>query len=209
MHTCRSLCLSVVGLGLWLFFPLVGVAQNAKPSPEDIYKMAANSVVSIEAYNDAEGRSELASGFVLTSEGAILTNYHAIRGMTRAVVRMPNLDAYDDVQVTAADRVRDLAMVKIKAVNLVPLRLGRSAPVEIGETVYVLSNPLHNFRNTLTQGIVSGRRQCEGYRTLQFSAAISKGSSGGPLLNANGEVVGVVAGLKTGEQNLNLAIPID
>jgi hypothetical protein len=209
MHTCRSLCLSVVVLLLWLFFPLVGAAQTAKPSPQDIYQMAANSVVSIEAHNDAEGRSELASGFVLTSEGAILTNYHAIRGMTRAVVRMPNLDAYDDVQVTAADRVRDLALIKIKAVNLVPLRLGRSAPIQIGETVYVLSNPLHNFRDTLAQGIVSGRRQCEGYHTLQFSAAISKGSSGGPLLNGNGEVVGVVAGFKAGEQNLNLAIPID
>ena len=69
IDTCRSLCLSLVALGLWLFFPLVGVAQNAKPPPEDIYKMAANSVASIEAYNDAEGRSELASGFVLMSEG--------------------------------------------------------------------------------------------------------------------------------------------
>jgi len=85
------------------------------------------------AFNDAERRRELASGFVLTSEGVILTNYHAIRGMTRAVVRMPNLDAYDEVQVTATDRVRDLALIKIKAVNLVPLRLGRSAPVEIGD----------------------------------------------------------------------------
>jgi hypothetical protein len=198
----------VVVLAVWLFFPLVGVAQTAKPSPEDIYKMAANSVVSIETFNDAEGRSELASGFVLTAEGAIVTNYHAISGMTRAVVRLPNLDAYDDVQVTAADRVRDLALIKIKALNLVPLRLGRSAPIEVGDTVYVLSNP-HNFRDTLSQGIVSGRRQCDGYRTLQFSAAISKGSSGGPLLNANGEVVGVVAGLKPGEQNLNFAIPID
>lgn len=133
MHACRSLCLAVVVLAVRLFFPSVGVAQNGKPSGEDIYQMAAKSVVSIEAFNDAERRSELASGFVLTSEGVILTNYHAIRGMTRAVVRMPNLDAYDEVQVTATDRVRDLALIKIKAVNLVPLRLGRSAPVEIGD----------------------------------------------------------------------------
>ena len=67
MHTCRSLCLSVVVLLLWLFFPLVGAAQTAKPSPQDIYQMAANSVVSIEAHNRALERMVQAGARPMTA----------------------------------------------------------------------------------------------------------------------------------------------
>jgi len=107
------------------------------------------------------------------------------------------------------DKRKDIALIKIKGFGLPYLKLGRSQDVEVGETVYSLSNPLGVFQNTLSQGIVSGIRSGDGYKYFQISAPISHGSSGGPIFNSKGEVIGIATATLEEGQNLNFAVPID
>jgi hypothetical protein len=125
-----------------------------------------------------------------------------------ATVRFPNGDAFDSVQVMDVDSRKDIAILKIKQIDLKALRVGSSNAAQVGDTVYSLSNPL-GLQGTLSQGIISGIRQLDGYRLLQITAPISHGSSGGPLFNTNGEVIGITAAVLEGGQSLNFAIPID
>jgi V8-like Glu-specific endopeptidase len=186
-------------------------AQKTTLSAGDIYKRASPAVVLIEIYNSKGEVSGAGSGFLVTADGEIVTNFHVIAHTKRATVRLANQDAYDTVEVIDVDKRKDVAILKIKAVGLPFLTLGQSDSVEVGQTVYSLSNPLGalDLQNTLSQGILSGIRQGDGYHYFQISAPISHGSSGGPIFNSYGEVIGIaVASLEEG-QNLNFAVPIN
>lgn len=184
-------------------------AQSSAAAPTDLYKKAAPAVVLIELYNDNGEVSKTGSGFLVSADGKIVTNYHVVGHSKRATVRLANKDAYDDVQVLDVDKRKDIALVKIKAVDLPYLTLGHSNAVEIGDKVLTLSNPLGVLDNTLSDGIVSGIRDADGYHYFQMSAPISHGSSGAPVFNAKGEVIGIAAASIEQGQNLNFAIPID
>jgi len=209
---CHSKTIRIWGLQVFLLVSsalALSQSQSSSPSAGGIYKKASPAVVLIETYNEKGEVSKSGSGFLITSDGEILTNYHVIAHAKRATVRLANQDAYDTVEVLDIDKRKDIALIKIKAVSLPYLALGQSSTVEVGETVLALSNPLGVFQNTLSQGIVSGIRQGDGYRYFQITAPISHGSSGAPIFNGNGEVIGIaVAALQEG-QNLNFAIPID
>lgn len=97
----------------------------------------------------------------------------------------------------------------IDAANLAYLRLVRSATAQIGDRLYTLGTPLGFLQNTLSEGLLSGVRQMDGYKLFQLSAPISPGSSGSPVFNAQGEVIGIVKATIEEGQNLNFAIPID
>jgi hypothetical protein len=185
------------------------VAQAPQVSGGTIYKEFASSVVSIEGKNEKGVVAWTGTGFVVGADGVILTNYHVIRNSKEATTRLANGDAYDTVEVSDVDRRKDIALLKIKAVDLHPVRLGSSDAVQVGDTVYSLSNPLGVFDNTLSEGIVSGVRQMDGYRLLQITAPISHGSSGGPLFNTKGEVIGITSQSAEAGQNINFAVPID
>jgi hypothetical protein len=174
-----------------------------------LYKQASPSVVLIEIYDSKGEVSAKGSGFLVSAEGAILTNYHVVAHTKRATVRLANEDAYDTVEVLEIDKRKDIALIKIKGFGLPFLKLGRSQDVEVGETVYSLSNPLGVFQNTLSEGIVSGIRPGDGYKYFQISAPISHGSSGGPIFNSKGEVIGIAVATIEEGQNLNFAVPID
>jgi serine protease Do len=174
-----------------------------------LYKQASPSVVLIEIYDSKGEVSAKGSGFLVSPEGAILTNYHVVAHTKRATVRLANEDAYGTVEVIEIDKRKDIALIKIKGFGLPFLKLGRSQDVEVGETVYSLSNPLGVFQNTLNEGIVSGIRPGDGYKYFQISAAISHGSSGGPIFNSKGEVIGIAVATIEEGQNLNFAVPID
>ena len=186
-------------------------SQVAPPvtTAADLYKQASPSVVLIEIYDSKGEISAKGSGFLVSAEGAILTNYHVIAHTKRATVRLANEDAYDTVEVLEIDKRKDIALIKIKGFGLPYLKLGRSQNVEVGETVYSLSNPLGVFQNTLSEGIVSGIRPGDGYKYFQISAPISHGSSGGPIFNSKGEVIGIAVATIEEGQNLNFAVPID
>lgn len=190
-------------------YPSYGQAAAPVTTAADLYKQASPSVVLIETYDSKGEVSARGSGFLVSAEGAILTNYHVIAHTKQATVRLANEDAYDTVMVLEIDKRKDIALIKIKGFGLPYLKLGRSQNVEVGETVYSLSNPLGVFQNTLSEGIVSGIRPADGYKYFQISAPISHGSSGGPIFNSKGEVIGIAVATIEEGQNLNFAVPID
>src|SRR5271167_2323478 len=123
-------------------------SQVAPPitTAADLDKQASPSVVLIEIYDSKGEVSAKGSGFLVSAEGAILTNYHVVAHTKRATVRLANEDAYDTVEVLEIDKRKDIALIKIKGFGLPYLKLGRSQNVEVGETVYSLSNPLGVFQ---------------------------------------------------------------
>jgi hypothetical protein len=201
LQAARSLTLLAV--------PLAFAQQARVLQPADMFKKVEPSVVIIEAYGPDGKVAKAGSGFLVTSDGRFLTNYHVVQYCKRASVKLANGDIYDNVEVLSIDKRRDIALLKIQAVDLPSLSLGRSSTVEIGHSVYSVSSPLGVLQNTLSQGIVSGIRDMDGYKVFQMSAPISKGSSGGPVFDATGAVIGISTFYVDGGQSLNFAVPID
>jgi hypothetical protein len=201
-------------VSLYLCAILFAQSQMKEPATTgtlagEIYKKASPAVVLIETLNEKHEVAAAGSGFLVSSDGKILTNYHVIAHTKEATVRLANKDAYDSVDVLDIDKRKDIALIKIKAVDLPFLAVGKSSTVDIGDPVFSLSTPLGVFQNTLSDGIVSGIRAGDGYRYFQVTAPISHGSSGSPIFNAKGEVIGIAAMTISEGQNLNFAIPID
>ncbi|MGD1068760.1 MAG: trypsin-like peptidase domain-containing protein [Bryobacteraceae bacterium] len=185
-----------------------GTYAQSTLDPGTLYKQASPAVVLIEALGSDGKVASTGSGLLVSADGRLLTNYHVIAHAKQATVRLANGDAYDLVEVITVDKRKDIAFLKIPAVDLPFVKLGRSNGVEIGASVYSIGSPL-GLQNTLSQGLVSGIRDMDGYRLFQISAPISHGSSGGPIFNLNGEVIGIAVLTIEGGQNINFAIPID
>jgi serine protease Do len=139
------------------------------------------------------GQQAQGSGVIVSKEGHILTNHHVIAGMEKIAVQLTDgrlLAAH----MIGTDEVTDIAVLKINAPNVVPLPLGDSDAVRVGQTVFAVGNPF-GLQETVTQGIISakGRRAFadSGVEFLQTDAAVNQGNSGGPLLNLRGEVIGI------------------
>ena len=146
------------------------------------------------------------SGFFVR-DNLIATNYHVIEGAARGRAKLVGrFSTYTIEGVTATDKTNDLALLKVTVSGINPLPLGNSSDVKIGETVYVTGNP-KGLEGTFSNGIISSRRDPYTKERLQMTAPISPGSSGGPVLNSKGEVVGVSFMTLVGGQNLNFAIP--
>jgi hypothetical protein len=148
------------------------------------------------------------SGFFVSSN-TIVTNYHVIRGATRIYAKRIGSETLLPVErVVSEDPKRDLALLAVRGVDAPALRLGAYSSLTIGQDIFVIGNP-EGLEGTLSTGIISGFRQSAGNRYIQITAPISHGSSGGPVLNASGEVIGVAVAFKSQGQNLNFAIPVD
>src|SRR5256885_2198963 len=106
--------------------------QSPQMNARDLYKMASPSVVLIETYSEDNKVNGSGSGFLVGANGEILTNFHVIAHTKRVTVRLANDDAYDEVGVLDSDRRKDIALIKIKAVGLPYLKLGRSSPTQVG-----------------------------------------------------------------------------
>ncbi len=146
------------------------------------------------------------SGFFVR-DNLIATNNHVIKGAARGTAKLVGKFATYTIEgVTATDKTNDLALLKVTAPGIKPLLLGNSTDVKIGETVYVAGNP-KGLEGTFSNGIISSLRDKNTKERLQMTAPISPGSSGGPVLNSKGEVIGVSFMTLVGGQNLNFAIP--
>ena len=146
------------------------------------------------------------SGFFVR-DNLIATNYHVIEGAARGTAKLVGqFSTYTIEGVTATDKTNDLALLKVTVSGIKPLPLGNSSDVKIGETVYVAGNP-KGLEGTFSNGIISSRRDPYTKERLQMTAPISPGSSGGPVLNSKGEVIGISFMTLVGGQNLNFAIP--
>jgi serine protease Do len=170
-------------------------------TPREIAEIALPSVVLIKTGNS------IGTGFVVWKDGRIVTNLHVIAGAKEATVTLHDGKQYTEVEVLAADNVHDLAIIRIRAKDLPVLPLGDSKAVKPGEHVVAIGHPL-GLGNTVSDGLVSAVRDAAPQvSVLQISVPVSPGSSGGPLFNERGEVVGVVTRYATEGQNLNFAMP--
>lgn len=174
-----------------------------------IAKAANGSVVTI-VMGDNNKPVALGTGFIVSPSGLVVTNYHVIKAGSVAAVKFPDGTILPADGLVAADKNRDVAVIKIHGKPFRALTLGNSDSVQIGEEVVAIGNPL-GLELTISNGIVSGIRtvEKEGGKFLQVTAPISHGSSGGPLLNMTGEVIGITSMYFEGGENLNFAIPIN
>lgn len=174
-----------------------------------VFKLASPAVAFLTSY-DANGNAmKIGSGFFVSKgRGLLVTNYHVIEGAHRVEVRLRNgAKAWAD-GVVDLDRKIDYAILQVSGANFPVVRIGNARYAEIGEPVVAIGNP-EGLDFTVSEGIISQRRPFGDHMMLQISAPISHGSSGGPILNMRGEVIGVAtAGVEQG-QNLNFALPIN
>ncbi|MER3433126.1 MAG: serine protease [Leptolyngbya sp. ERB_1_1] len=154
------------------------------------------------------------SGFILRSDGLIVTNAHVVSGADQVTVTLKNGQEYTG-RVLGADRQSDVAVVKINANNLPAVAVGNSDQLRPGEWAIAIGNPL-GLDNTVTVGIISGTERSAsafGLRSsqpfIQTDAAINPGNSGGPLLNQSGQVIGINTAIIQGAQGIGFAIPIN
>jgi len=199
-------------LSLTFLVPVIVAPQSAAPRKgiPAIAKAANGSIVSI-VMSDKNGKPvSQGSGFFVSEEGLIVTNYHVISEGSSAVAKLPNGAHYVVDGVLTFDKARDLAVIKARGQNFRKLALGNSDRVQVGEEVVAIGSPL-SLDSTVSNGIVSGMRAVkdDGGKLLQITAPISSGSSGGPLFNMAGGVIGITTMYLTGGENLNFAIPIN
>lgn len=195
---------------------LLAAAPAAAQAPKtmtvaELVRTVKPAVVYIATY-DAKGQQEgLGSGFVVDASGVVVTNLHVIQGAKALSVKMADGEVYDKVEIVDYDARRDIAVLKVKPYGRLPtVSLGDSDRVEIGEDAVAVGNP-KGMEHTVSSGLISAMRQDEGYKLIQISVPISPGSSGGPLFDRQGRVIGITTAQLRGEgvQNLNFAVPIN
>jgi hypothetical protein len=179
-----------------------GAGERTELTTKEIVDRAKQSVVRIEA-----GRG-VGTGFVVGADGRIATNLHVIEDAGEIIVHLSDKRQFRVDRVVAIDPARDLVILHIDASNLVALPIGNSDQVSAGERVVIIGNPLGVLDYTVSDGLISSVRPLsDSVTVLQTSAPISQGSSGGPLFNDYGEVIGIATFFSTEGQNLNFAIP--
>jgi hypothetical protein len=185
-------------------------AQTRRYTVPELTRAMAPAVVFIGNVGPNGQVASIGSGFVVNPDGVIVTNYHVIEGAHGLQVKMKDGEVYDRVDVLDYDVRRDLAVLKVRPFKKLPaLALAATLP-EPGEEAVAIGNP-QGLEHTVSVGVVSAYRQAEGYRLIQISVPISPGSSGGPLFNMEGRVIGITSAgvVAEGAQNLNFAVPIE
>ncbi len=180
------------------------------------------SVVSINSIQE-DGRGAAGTGVLINSDGLILTNKHVVEKVSESVTIVTHDSEEQQAKVVGKDSTNDIAFLQVDNIpkNIPPARLADSASVKVGDKVLAIGNTLGEFQNTVTSGIVSGiGRPIEvgdengmSYESLfnliQTDAAINPGNSGGPLVNINGEVIGINTAIVQEAQSLGFSIPIN
>ncbi len=196
---CLLLCLAEVP---------TPVAEPPLRTVEQIAQQCKASLTVITVRGRDGRREGLGTGFVLTADGLIATNFHVI-GEGRAItVETADGKKHEVTRVYATDRKRDLAIVQIDAKGLPPLPLGDSETLREGEAVVALGNP-QGLKHSVVSGVVSGRREIEGRSMIQLAIPLEPGNSGGPLVDLRGRVRGILTMKSAITDNLGFAAPIN
>lgn len=203
-------------------------ANFTEGSIADVVSKVSPSVVSIVTstkvasyFGQTFDSSAAGTGIIVSGDGYILTNKHVIDGATSVTVVLDDGTTYEDVEVVTVDPLNDVAYIKIKDVSDLPAAvLGDSKTIVVGQQVIAIGNALGEYQNTVTSGIVSGTGRSvtatdeTGVNAetlgdmIQTDAAINSGNSGGPLVNAAGEVIGINTATSATAENVGFAIPI-
>ncbi|MBL7075681.1 tetratricopeptide repeat protein [candidate division KSB1 bacterium] len=198
-------------LVLWMTFLFCIVVVSSTLAQEylpEIIKKIEPSTVVIITYDDEGEFLGQGSGFFISKDGDIITNWHVLQGASRAEIKTAQGKVYPITQILAEDKEGDIMRVSVdiplKIVR--PLTVSTSIP-EVGERVIVIGSPL-GLERTVSDGIVSAVREIPAFgKIIQITASISSGSSGSPVVNMQGEVIGVATFQIVEGQNLNFAIP--
>jgi len=179
-------------------------------SAGEIFKRSSPAVVQIVVRDQNLKAIGQGSGFLVSSDGVVITNHHVVSKAAFATVVLPSKATLFVEGLLALDEDEDLAVLKVNGTGLPYLKLAaKNRFPEVGSRVYAIGSP-QGLANTLSEGLVSGlREQPDNLKLIQTTAAISPGSSGGPLLDADGNVVGVTSAtlVAPASQNLNFAVP--
>ena len=176
-----------------------------------IYEKISPSIVSVDG-KIAEDEYSSGTGCIITKEGLILTSKHILEGVSEIKIKLYNGKELTGNIVRCFEDGSDLALIKIYPQEaLIPVKLGNSQNVKVGQKVLAIGNPF-GFNNTLTIGIVS--RIDKQRNKIQTDAAINPGSSGGPLIDTNAEVIGINQSIYNPDNNksnigIGFAVPID
>ena len=206
-----------------------GASVSTKPSgTTDIYSLGCKQAVGITTevtttnwFGQTSSSAVSGSGFVVTTDGYIVTNYHVIEAAYQRNYKV-SVMFYDgktyDATIVGVEEENDVAVLKIDATGLTPVVVGDSESIQVGEEVYAIGNPLGELAFTMTTGHVSAldrkittNESPSAINMFQFDAAVNSGNSGGPLYNAEGKVIGIVTAKysSTGVEGLSFAIPIN
>jgi serine protease Do len=201
------------------------VSASGELAPAEIYQQACQQVVWITTkittsshFGSVKEAKISGSGFILSEDGIILTNYHVVE--TADVAGLPlTVILYDgteyEAQILGKEEVNDLAVLKVEATGLKPVTMGDSDEIQVGDEIYVVGNPLGELEFSMCFGHVSALNriittdEAEDIPMFQLDAAVNRGNSGGPVYNARGEVIGVVTAKYRGDtvEGLGFAIP--
>ena len=199
--------------------PLAGLDESAVAAkdegqselkPYQIEQTYGSAVLFVLVADENKKVFKTGSGFVISKDGFAVTNHHVVVDGKYIEMRLPNGKQYPVAHVISYDAPRDLAVVQLETTDPLPVvKMGDSDKVVLGEQAVAIGSP-KGMEHTISDGLVSAWRDSgKGFKMIQISVPISHGSSGGPLFNMQGEVIGVTsAGLEDG-QNLNFAIPIN
>lgn len=176
-----------------------------------IAKKWGESIVLVKSMDKNGNELSQGSGFVISRNGAVVTNYHVVELAHNVSIGFINGKSYKEVFLITAKPSQDIAILHIEGGDerFSPVILGNSDDLQVGERVLAIGNP-YGWENTLSDGLISGIREIDNFKLLQITVPISPGSSGGALFNTKGEVIGITTiGSQWGAQNLNFAIPIN
>ena len=195
-------------------------------TPKEVYAMNVNACVGIatqittNVWGQVASASASGSGFILTSDGYVVTNNHVVDGATSVTVKLYNGEEYD-ATIVGTDEMNDVALLKIDATGLQAVTVGDSDQIEVGEEVIAIGNPLGELTFTMTAGVVSAldreiNTDGKPINMLQTDVAINYGNSGDPLFDMDGNVIGITSAKYSGEtssgasiEGISFAIPIN
>jgi hypothetical protein len=200
-------------LGIFVLYAPLLHSQSAAPSAEDVLARTGNASVLILAGEGAGRLTSIGTGAIVRSDGVILTAYHPLKNAREVQVRLKSGETFDRAVLLGVDERRDIAAVRISAAHLPALNLGSEESIRTGDVAYAVTNS-NNLTWSATQGIFAAIRMSDeipgagqGYRVLQFTAPVAPGASGGPLVDAKGNLVGIIT--RINGSGAGLAVPVE
>ena len=190
----------------------IQIRRSANPFDDFFFRSFGFAPPQQQQQPEEQVRHGVGSGFIISSDGYILTNHHVINGADEVFVRLPDKREFT-AKVIGSDKRTDVALLKIKGSNLPVIKTGHSANIKAGQWVLAIGSPF-KLDNTVTAGIISATARDTGdyLPLIQTDVAVNPGNSGGPLINMNGEVIGInsqIFSRSGGYMGISFAVPID
>ena len=205
MHLFRKLLLMLLAL-IICAAPAGGRTETAFSENPDAVERTADSVFMLEVYGKNRSRMAIGSGFIAFENNLIVTNYHVIEGGSYIIANSDDNERYPVISVGATDEKLDIAFLRLgPEVSYTPLILDPDMELKRSMRVVAIGSPA-GLMNTISIGNISAFYHDSTKDWIQFTAPISSGSSGGPLLNDEGKVIGVTTATYTSAQNVNMAV---